>query len=343
MRKFSVTPFPTFLATLALSLSMLGACGAGANVSADKACTDLAQAQCEKRVGCTDSIDPAGVNIERTFGDMTVCLAREKLGCMDNLAASGTGSSPARVETCVDAFPTYACADFLGANPPAVCAPTGSRTAGQPCTFNAQCDSGFCANNKNAICGICAPSPAPGDPCALSNCGHDQICVATTTLCQNRGDVGSLCDASHPCGVELACAGLTGATAGTCHAAVTIQGDPCLGATLPGCQGNLGLACLGPAGSKTCTRITFVGAGEAGGTLADGSRSDCLGGDCITPTGPAAATDLGTCQVKVDAGAACDTNLGPDCLAPARCVPTAAVGTSGTVGTCQMPIAASCG
>lgn len=320
------------------ALLLLGTCGDVSVVSADKACTDLAQVQCAKRRDCTNSINPNGVNILRAFGDMSTCLSREKLACMDNLSGPGTGNSPALVERCVDAFPGYACADFLGANPPAVCAPTGSRSTGQACVFSTQCDSGFCSNNKIAICGTCAPSPDPGTVCMTSNCGHGQICVASTMLCQNRGALGASCDAALPCGVELSCAGP--AAASTCQTAVAVEGDPCGGATLATCQNDLGLACLGAAGAKVCTRVTFVDAGESCGTLPDGARADCTLGDCFTATGPAGVGDPGTCKAKVESGIACDTVLGPDCLAPSRCVPTA---DDTTTGTCQLPIGATCG
>lgn len=319
-------------ATGLTSLLLFATCGDVTGVSADKACTDLAQVQCAKRVSCTNTINVEGVNVLRAFGDVQTCLAREKLACMDGLAAPGTGNSPAMVEKCVDVFPTYACADFIGANPPAECAPTGSRSTGQACVFNGQCASGFCSGNKIAICGACAASPDPSTPCMTSNCGHGQVCVASTMLCQNRGAMDAACDAADPCGVELSCAGPAPTT---CKPALTQVGDPCGGANLATCQNDLGLACLGPAGMKVCTSVTFVADKEPCGTLADGSRADCTAGDCYTATAPALASEMGTCKSKVDTGTACDTALGPDCLAPSRCVPT----TDGaTAGTCTLPL-----
>lgn len=323
-----------------LVLLILTGCGSGTDVGVDKACTDLAESECAKRQSCTDSIDLAGFSIERNFGDMATCLAREKLACVTNLASPGTGNNPAQIEKCVDAFPTYACADFFGANPPDACAPVGSRTMGQPCSFNSQCQGRFCSNDKTATCGTCAPSPAAGDPCTLSNCGHHQTCVASTLLCQDRGDLDAFCDATHPCGFDLSCVVLPGDPTGTCQVARVNEGDPCLGATQPGCHGNFGISCRGPAAGRVCTRIALVDDGQACGTLADGSRADCRRGECFTATGLATTAELGTCKANVDTGGACDTNLGPSCFVPDRCVPN---GASTTAGTCQTPTAGSCG
>jgi hypothetical protein len=112
---------------------------------------------------------------------------------------------------------------------------------------------------------------------------------------------------------------------------------PC-GSTNPACENNLGLACVGPTGAKTCQPITYVEVGAACGTLADGSRAGCANGDCFTATGPAAATDLGVCMANARGGAPCDSQLGPLCLAPARCVHAG----GGTAGVCTVPLASMC-
>jgi hypothetical protein len=82
----------------------------------------------------------------------------------------------------------------------------------------------------------------------------------------------------------------------------------------------------------------FAGDGAACGTMADGSFAQCIKGDCYTSTGPAAANMTGTCKADAADGAACDVALGPNCTTPARCVPT-----SGTAGTCVVPLGSSCG
>jgi hypothetical protein len=307
-----------------------------AGISADQACSDLAQARCDKRQSCTN-----GVGITRTFGNMTTCLTREKTTCTEGLGAPRTGNSPDLVEKCVAAYPTFSCADFADNKPPADCAPTGGGASGAACAFNGQCQSGFCAGTSNATCGMCALSPAAGDSCATSNCGHAQICVAATSLCQIRGTLNDSCDANHPCGNGLSCVGdnATTATPGTCQNALTTLGAACGGATLPGCDGSVGLRCSGPANtSKSCIMTMLVAAGAACGTMADGSFAQCTQGDCYTSTGLAPGNQTGACKQDAADGAPCDVALGPGCTPPARCVPS-----GGTAGTCVVPVASTCG
>jgi hypothetical protein len=97
---------------------------------------------------------------------------------------------------------------------------------------------------------------------------------------------------------------------------------------------------LGPVGAKTCQPIAYVQAGQTCGTLADGSRAECTISDCFTATAPAAITDTGaTCVARAADGATCDTQVGPLCLTPARCVLT---GSGATTGKCVVPAASLC-
>jgi len=308
-----------------------------AGPTAEQVCAELAQARCNKRVTCSNAIDPIGINLKRNYKDVAECQAREELGCVDGLAAPATGNNPAAVEKCVAAYAGYSCTDFLDNEPPAECMPIGSRTMGQPCTFNGQCDSGYCSGNKIAACGTCAPPPAAGVSCAASNCAHGQQCVATTTLCQERAQTGGACDADHPCASGLSCAADTKTMMGTCQAAATAEGTAC-GAVMPGCAGNQGLVCTGAVGAKTCAKMAFVTDGMPCGLLPDGSRADCVAGDCYTTTGLATGTDSGTCKANAADGAPCDGVLGPPCVAPARCVPAGA----GSAGACAVPTSATC-
>jgi hypothetical protein len=305
--------------------------------TAEQVCADLAQARCNKRVNCTNALDPIGINLERNYKDAAECKAREALACVNGLAAPSTGNSPDAVEKCVAAYANYSCADFLDNEPPADCMPKGSRTMGQPCTFNAQCDSGFCSGNKTAACGTCAAPPVAGSSCAASNCAHGQQCVPSTTLCQDRVPMGGSCDADHPCASGLSCAGDTKMMMGTCQTAVSTVGAAC-GAAMPGCLGSQGLACTGPAGAKTCATMVFAGDGMPCGLMADGSRVDCTAGDCYTNIGLATGADLGACKANALDGAPCDAVLGPPCITPARCVPTGA----GSAGVCTVVVGSAC-
>jgi hypothetical protein len=304
--------------------------------TAQQACGDLAQAECAKRMSCTGSI-----NITRTFGAMDECITRETLGCMSGLAAPQTGNSPALVEQCVVDFATYACADFFNDNPPAACAAMGQRPTGAACAFNGQCASAYCSGIKNTLCGTCAAPPAPGASCVSSPCGHNQSCVAATTMCETNGATSASCDADDPCGYGLSCVGAVASTStpGTCQASAENAGTACGGATMPSCDGTMGWFCGGATGSKTCMAITYVGDGVACGDLSATSHAECIAGGCYTSTGAVGTGQMGTCKADAPDGAACDTVLGPGCMTPARCV------TSGdaSAGTCTIPIGSTCG
>ena len=324
----------TVRSSIPVLLTLLFACGGSSGPTADKVCGNLAQAQCTKRMTCTN-----GAGITRTFGDMNTCLTREKLACVIGLAAPKTGNSPTLTADCVAAFTAYSCADFLNNNPPAACIVAGPGATGAACTFAGQCASDFCTNNKTSLCGTCGAAPSAGAACSASNCGHEQACVASTMTCAALGASGAACNATTPCGADLTCSGASASKMGTCVTPVAAAGAACGGA-MPGCDGTMGLSCSGAAGSKTCALTSLVADGMPCGALADGSFAGCAaGGSCYTRTGIAEAGQMGTCKAAAADGAACDMTLGPPCLTPARCIVT---GTS-TSGTCTVPTDATCG
>jgi hypothetical protein len=284
-----------------------------------------------------------GASLKRVYGDMATCLQREQLACKNGLAAPQTGNSPAKVEACVKAFATYSCQDFFDNNPPADCTVTGARANGMTCTFGGQCTSGYCQGAKTSVCGMCADMPAAGADCTDSACGHNQRCVNADNTCESVVSLNGACDSTHPCDSGLACVGSSATMMGTCQMGGSMPGVACgNGAPTTACDNSLGLYCAGPAGSKTCMPIALVGDGMSCGLLADGSRVDCMAGDCYTATGAATGSAVGTCKasvVETAANPACDTNLGPGCLAPARCV--VATG-GGTAGMCVVPVATMC-
>jgi hypothetical protein len=288
---------------------------------------------CSSRAGATGP----GINVVRVYGDVTTCMTREALACKNGLAATDTGNSPALVEKCVGDFKTYSCPDFFDNNPPGDCVATGGRANGISCTFNGQCTGGFCQGTKNSVCGICADPPQPGADCSISTCWHNQNCLASSMTCAAVVSMNGACGSTMPCDNALSCVGSTATTTGTCQPAGTTVGAPC-GGTMPGCDGSLGLYCAGASGSKTCAAMTFVGDGQACGLMTNGTRVGCSAGDCYTAGGLAAASEMGNCKAHVDAPNACDSVLGPGCLAPARCVITG----TGSAGTCVVPTADMC-
>jgi len=324
----------------AAAAALVGVAGCGSSgPSADSACMDLAMARCTQRSMCSALPGAAGsgASLLRTYSDMPTCVAREALACRDGLAAPGTGNSPTKVESCVAAFATYSCQDFFDNNPPAACAVTGSLAKDAPCAFNGQCQSGYCQGTKNSACGACAPPPSAGADCSTSTCWHNQRCVSQDQTCEAVVSMNGACDGTHPCDNGLDCVGDTSTAMGTCQPAATAVGAACGGSTA-GCDNTIGLYCAGAAGSKACAAITFARTGAACGLMADGTRVACKAGECFTATGVAGNNEMGRCIDDVDAPTACDTALGPHCIAPARCVVTGA----GTAGTCVIPTGAMC-
>lgn len=344
---------PRVLAVFARSLAMLVLttllpnCGSSGD-SPDKACAILAQAQCDRRQACTNAIQADGVFILNTYGDKTTCLVRQQEACENNATAPGTGTSPAQLEKCASEYASWSCTDLFdnNANPPPDCAPPGKLANGQMCAFAGQCASRFCSGTKNASCGLCADEPLDGASCATSGCAPGQACKTESTgamVCRDRLVVGdATCTSDTVCQAFSSCVGASSTDAtkiGVCTATTSTLGTPC-GGTNPACEGNLGLACLGATGAKTCQQVAYVRAPGACGTLPDGSRAECINADCFTATGPAAAADTNaTCVAQAADTAACDTQLGPLCLAPARCVTS---GLGATAGTCMVPSATAC-
>jgi len=322
----------------AAALAGLADCGSS-GPNASSACDALAAARCTQRSMCSalpGATDP-GASLVRMYGDMATCKSREALACDNGLAARGTGNTASKVESCVAAFSTYSCQDFFDNNPPAACTVTGTLANASPCAFNGQCQSGYCQGTKNSMCGACADPPVAGADCSTSTCWHNQRCVAQTDTCQAVVSMNGACGASDACDNGLACFGDTATANGTCQPAGTNVGDACGGGTMPGCDNTLGLYCAGATGAKTCVAITFVGDGMPCGLQVDGTRVACRAGECFTATGVAGNSDMGTCKADVDAPKACDTMVGPHCLAPARCVTG-----GGNSGTCVIPAGTQC-
>ena len=302
-----------------------------------EACAAVAKAECDERVACSSQIDATGVGVIRMFGTVAECLTRQALQCTTAFHAPGSGHSLATEQKCVDALGHYACADFFASNVPADCEPPGARINGAACAYNAQCKSGFCTGEKNALCGTCAPEPEVGASCAASDCGHGQACEGTSMTCKAPGAANDPCDSNDDCGYGLVCTSAAAAGgAGTCKVAAAVVGAPC-GGTMPLCDSVQGLFCGGAVGAKTCMATTYVADGAPCGPLTQGPFAGCTAGVCYTPKGLAGAGEIGTCKANAADGAACDTVTGPGCELPARCV----LG-NGTAGVCKVP-AGICG
>ena len=314
-----------------VAILVVAGCG-GSGVSADKACTDLATAVCNKRTSCSN-----GANIVKVFGSMANCLARTELTCTDALAAPGNASTPAHEELCATAWGGATCDEFLLANDPADCVVAGTLANGAACEYGGQCASSYCTAEKEAQCGSCGTPPATGADCTTSGCARGQICfqdtVANTMTCVVDGIVGASCGRTAPCSPGLACIGATTTVNGTCMTAAVSAGAACDNKTGPGCARDLGIYCNTM--SATCTSIQYAADGAACGVTAGGDFVDCAQGTCYGSVG---TTVMGVCKADAADGADCDTVNGPSCTTPARCVPAAGA----TAGTCYLPGTVSC-
>jgi len=83
---------------------------------------------------------------------------------------------------------------------------------GGACDHDFQCTTGLCAASTEHADGTCEPAPAPGEPCALGDCGPGAYCdrsASTEERCAVIAGVGGTCASALGC-ESLAC------EAGTC-------------------------------------------------------------------------------------------------------------------------------
>lgn len=298
--------------------------GCGSDLTADQACTALAQDSCNKLQTCS------AADLQRRWPDLATCVARQKLACTDALKAPKTANNPSHENVCGGETAMETCASFLsGVSPPAGCAvPAGPGALGSPCSFAAQCQSAFCAIPPTALCGTCAAQPTAGTSCANQGCGQTLQCVGATPTCQAPVGDGGQCSKDLPCGQGESCVGATMTAMGTCMAQGEMVGATCDARQMtgPNCDAAAGLTC--DTSTNTCAMQPLVAAGQGCGVMNNVFVGCLAGATCVRPTGSA----TGTCVAPANDGDACDAVNGPDCITPAKCVS----------GTCQLPGSQSC-
>jgi hypothetical protein len=298
--------------TLGFLLVGVVACSSSSNgtsVSADQACGDFATAVCQRLDDCADFL------IKDVYGDTTTCSTRVKASCADELAANGTGTTPALREDCTKAIAGTACADLLDNNDPTACqAKAGTLANGTTCGVSSQCQSTYCNLGQDGTCGACGASRAsPGGACTRDDdCSYGSICSGA--LCVVPVASGGTCDMAHPCQGTLTCKN------GVCGAPDE-AGTACTTGT---CDKVAGLYCT-VTGSPVCSQIALASAGQPCGVTTNGITACSAGGMCTS----------GTCQAPAADGAACDDTKGPPCLAPAVCGATSKVCTIPNPTSCQ--------
>ena len=312
-----------------------GGGGGDAGLTADEACTQSAAMRCSKLQTCSNP------DLQKRFGDLSTCQSREKLLCIDALAAPGTANNPAAVAGCTAAVAGESCDDFLAdKNPPTACqAQMGSAGDGASCQFDAQCGTAFCAQAAHEVCGTCEPQPSVGTSCAVTGCGQDLICVAATQLCQEPVAAGSACSKTAPCDDDLTCVGSGVGSGGTgmCVQDVGTAGGSCdhTHKAAAGCDLDAGLFC--DTLTDQCVAQPIVGPGNPCG-LINGVQTICLSASTCQPAGSGSGSGS-ICIASADDGSACDPSVGLDCLTPASCVAT---GSGSTAGTCVLAGSGTC-
>jgi hypothetical protein len=287
--------------------------GPDLGISLDTACADQAHSLCSRFAACS-TVAPA--YIFRKWGDQATCEARYKLDCMTEAMAPGSGVTGASIERCAMGFAAQPCADrFAGFLPP-VCVTTGTRMKGQGCTYDSQCQSGFCKLTGLQACGACdAPTTGGSSACTMNgDCSDRQTCAMN--VCQLFAPLNGACSAAKPCAEQLTCVGgickQDGASAGVaCDATAMTQAQ---------CDTDLGFYC---ASNNTCAFEPTATTANPQCGFTGGVRTVCSGGaDCFG----------GTCKPPAADNAACDAMNGPTCRFPARCV----------AGVCHVPTPSAC-
>jgi hypothetical protein len=263
----------------------------------------------------------AGLYLKVGYGDVATCEARLRIACADQLAAPGTGYTPASVGACLTAVRAASCADLLDHHVTG-CALAGMRADGQACGGDAQCTSSHC--KQDDVCGQCAPLPAAGEACTENDdCALGMVCAGPDgkKRCATPAAVGAACSASVPCTLGNFC------KQGVC-AKVAGPGEPCSGEG--SCDGLQALYC--DEGAKTCRKAVLVAPGEPCG-IVNGGYAICTGGGACAGLNPNLLQLTGVCAAPAKDGEACGAAAnGRPCLPPARC----------SAGACKLPASASC-
>src|SRR5262245_49690995 len=87
----------------------------GDDVTADEACTSLAQGFCAKVDICLHPL------VVTQYGDVATCVTRQKLNCVSGLKAPGNTATPAKAQSCGNAASALSCTDVFTHNTPKAC------------------------------------------------------------------------------------------------------------------------------------------------------------------------------------------------------------------------------
>ncbi|MEY4579991.1 MAG: hypothetical protein RL701_4694 [Pseudomonadota bacterium] len=281
--------------------------------SALLACQSFSQTLCTRLMQCAPSL------VERTYGDLATCTARNVQVCVARQQTPDVVSSGPGLDACTQALANVECGALFDNNLPMACqfAP-GARLDGQACGDDAQCASTRCARAADAACGTCTALGHAQAPCrASSDCVLGFVCSAGFVCAAGRR-LDESCNEREPCAFPSTCA------VGRCSAALG-SGAAC-DFSNDRCDRYNGLACSGS--PALCRPWLQAPAGQPCGSTAVGWVECYAGARC----GIAAGATAGTCEGPVTDGATCVPVSGPACLSPARCIG----------GVCRLAAAGEC-
>jgi hypothetical protein len=258
------------------------------------ACDETAALYCHRYFACY------GEDAEPDYGSEQACQAYDATYCRLLGTLPGVDrSSSQRWSACNRTLAALSCEEFSSGAPVEACMWTpGTRPNGQGCVAGLQCTSKFCrfprlpdsaTPDDLNVCGVCAPTPVPGDPCVDGDDCGELACSDGKCIVQQ--------DEDGPCAADDQCSTLV-CIDNKCAQPLK-AGLPC-----SGFQCAAGLRCV----AGEC------GAGRAGGEPCVDS-SECVSFDC----GPD-----GKCLSVVEPGQPCSSATGR-CRADAFCDDSAKV------------------
>jgi hypothetical protein len=282
----------------------------------DDACREMAEASCDLYLRCAPHF------ARTSLGDRDRCLATTTAECRARTSAPGSLTKPAALERCTADLTKASCdVPFSAGHGEGCNAMPGALVDGDPCTYGTQCASGFCAHDKAALCGTCAPRPREGDPCP---CSSEHFCHEGR--CRDVAPLGGACAADGVAGAP-SCRDLGRCYEGKCVRGAK-EGEACgrIGERGPPCDDLAGLRCNV---RSVCEKTSVVGAGERCGLLPLNLSPDAPPGlaDCDVESFCDLDTEL--CVAKRKIGEACTASF---FCASDRCAG----------GVCVDPLAASC-
>jgi hypothetical protein len=299
-------------ALVSVFFAMPGCHSGSSDDAASGGCSEFASTVCAKTAACSP------LELRLTYGDEATCVRRTELSCAPFADLPGTSWTPAKLNSCAQAYAAAACSTPVDSIPECTLMP-GSLATGAKCASSTQCATVYCnlagvplpVVDGGSSCGTCEVPSVPPLQCGDAGaCVAPELCLSDGTggvRCRRLSQEGEGCGAQVPCGGGLACIASVCAHPKPAGASCVEPGE---------CDLSQSLLCI----NSTCQMPTWV---EPGSPCRAPDQL-CSGGACVG--GGIDATSPATCMAWAADGSPCDEVKGPPCLLPAICL----------AGKCQM-------